>query len=123
MLLLLGYVIQLVSLLVAVFPKAVLKEISKIKVTTRLRLLEGTTWVLLGVAITWHTQSTKFPMGVLTVGVLSIGLGAVVIPTQKVWQRTIQSHAYSSHVCSSYYLYYGPYFRQKPWPCDASNSR
>ena len=75
MLLLLGYVIQLVSLLVAVFPKAVLKEISKIKVTTRLRLLEGTTWVLLGVAITWHTQSTKFPMGVLTVGVLSIGLG------------------------------------------------
>jgi hypothetical protein len=75
MLTLLGYAIQLISLLVVILPKAVLEKASRITVTTRLRVTTFAVRVLLGIAIIWTAPSTKFPLVVLTVGVLIVVFG------------------------------------------------
>ena len=79
MLTLLGYAIQLISLLVVIFPKAVLKKVSRITVTTRLRVTIFAVRVLFGIAIIWTAPSTKFPLVVLTIGVLIVVFGIATI--------------------------------------------
>lgn len=88
MLTLLGYAIQLISLLVVVLPKVVLEAAPRITITTRLRVTIVALRVLLGGVIIWAAPSTKFPLAVLTIGVLSVSLG---IATLFVSNSTLQS--------------------------------
>ena len=88
MLTLLGYAIQLFSLLVVAFPKVVLEAAPCITMTTRLRVTIVVLRVLFGGVIIWAAPLTKFPLAVLTIGVFSVSLG---IATLFVSNSTLQS--------------------------------
>ena len=88
MLTLLGYVIQLLSLLVVIFPKVVLEKVSQITMTTRLRVTAFAVRVLIGSSFIGAAPSTKFPLVVSAVGVLIVVLG---IATLLMSNSTLQS--------------------------------